>query len=152
MYESEHSSQENSREVHTNDIEPEYMTLLKLMNVPLDSVKFYIKIIYKGTLYGTAKRSKTIKTNDACILLKDGLYGSIKSIFLHENQYKCIINLYSPLIPCSIESKLCNQIVSLAASATVKIINFNEVKIKCFEIVENNKILIIEPPNNFEKD
>lgn len=141
-----------NQEVQIYGVDTEAINFLKNNNYPLEKFKFFNKIIYNKIIYGTANRSLSIKTNDSCILLRDGTYASIKSIFLYENLYKCVVNIYSPAVILSLESKICNYIISLTFSDRIQIVDFDNVECKCFEIISDNNILVIKPPNNFEKD
>lgn len=142
----------SNQEVQIYDVDNEIVNFLKYSNFPLEKLKFYTKIMYNRILFGTANRSLSIKTNDSCILSRDGRFGSIKSIFLYEDMYKCVVNIYSPALTLALASELCNYIRSYTISDSFEIFDFDDVESKCFEIVSDNKILVIKPPNNFEKD
>lgn len=146
-------NQDSYQEIKMSSVDNGSINLLIENNIPLENLKFYNKIIYNNIILGTENRSNSIKTNDSCIALHDNRYGKIKAIYNINNVIKCVIKIYKPEATLSLESELCNHIINLVEADETQIIDLNIEWVKCVEVLSNNNVVLaIKPPNNFEKD
>lgn len=93
-------------------MDSESLNLLESCNLLEKPLKFYDKIIYNGILYGTEKRSISIKTDDSFVQLSDGCYGQIKVIF-NNDVFRCVISVYASSSVLSLESEYCHHMITL---------------------------------------
>lgn len=123
---------------------------LNAFNIQFESNTFFTctRAIIENVLYSTVKYSKSKKSNDSIVLLKNNTYGRINNIYIQNNKTYLIIEIIETL-----ENLFCEEIILTKNSKTSSVIVSEfDIRQKCF-LCENEKFsYIMKCYSFFDKD